>query len=68
MSEDRGNSDLALAFAFLAGALVGAGIALLFAPQTGAELREKIGDFARDAKEKIAEAAAKAGAPVSPGA
>src|SRR5258706_5255194 len=35
VSDDRGHSDLALAFTFLAGAILGAGIALLLAPQSG---------------------------------
>lgn len=33
---------------FLIGVGIGAGIALLFAPQSGEELREKIADFADD--------------------
>lgn len=33
---------------FLMGIAVGAGVALLFAPQSGEELREKIADFADD--------------------
>jgi gas vesicle protein len=38
---------------FLAGAAVGAGLALLYAPKTGKELREKIGDLTDDAVGKI---------------
>lgn len=49
---------------FLAGAAIGSGLALLFAPKTGREVREqikdltddavdKIRDYARDAQEKI---------------
>ena len=52
MSDDRGHSDLALAFTFLAGAILGAGIALLLAPQSGAETREQVADWARRAQEK----------------
>jgi gas vesicle protein len=59
VSDDGGHTDLALAFAFLAGALVGAGIALLFAPKTGPEMREQIADWAQRAREKAREAAAR---------
>ena len=40
--------------AFLAGALIGAGIALLFAPQPGTELRGRLRDYANRAKEDLA--------------
>ncbi|MBI3448754.1 MAG: YtxH domain-containing protein [Acidobacteria bacterium] len=58
MSDDRGHSELTLALVFLAGALVGAGVALLVAPQSGAETREKVADWAKRAQEKAREAAA----------
>jgi gas vesicle protein len=38
--------------AFLAGGLVGAGLALLYAPVTGREARERIGGLAEDLKKK----------------
>jgi gas vesicle protein len=38
---------------FLAGAAVGAGLSLLYAPKTGKELRKKIGDLTDDAVDKI---------------
>jgi gas vesicle protein len=41
--------------AFLAGALLGAGVALLFAPQTGAELRGMLRSYARRAKDEAME-------------
>lgn len=41
---------------FGAGILVGAGLALLFAPSSGAEIREQIGTRLEDAKEKITQA------------
>jgi gas vesicle protein len=59
MSDDRGRSDMALAFAFIAGALVGAGIALLLAPKSGVETREQVADWARRAQERAREAASK---------
>jgi len=38
--------------AFLAGGLVGAGLALLYAPVTGREARERIGGLAGDLRKK----------------
>jgi gas vesicle protein len=62
--EERGTSVGTVLLSFLAGAAVGSGLALLFAPKTGKEVREqikeltddavgKIKDYARDAQEKI---------------
>lgn len=52
MSEDRFSTG-SIILAFVAGGVVGAGIALLTAPQSGKETREKIKDLAEDAAEKI---------------
>ena len=41
--------------AFIAGAFIGAGIALLFAPQAGAELRGMLRNYASDAKDELVE-------------
>ena len=38
---------------FVAGASIGAGIAMLFAPQRGTELRGKLRDFTNRAKEDL---------------
>ena len=43
--------------AFVAGALIGAGVALLFAPQTGPELRGRLRDYADRAKDDLLEKA-----------
>lgn len=43
--------------AFIAGALIGAGVALLFAPQTGRELRGMVRDYAGRAKDDLLEKA-----------
>ena len=42
---------------FLSGALLGAGVALLFAPQSGREIRGFLRDYAARAKEGFGEAA-----------
>jgi gas vesicle protein len=54
-TEDNGFSAGAVAFAFLAGALIGAGAALLLAPQTGAEMRRLLKDYAEKAEGEIRE-------------
>jgi gas vesicle protein len=41
--------------AFVAGALIGAGVALLFAPQTGTELRGMLRNYAARAKDEAME-------------
>lgn len=41
--------------AFMAGALIGAGVALLFAPQTGTELRGMLRNYASRAREEAME-------------
>jgi gas vesicle protein len=38
---------------FLAGIVMGAGLSLLYAPKSGKELREKIGDMTDDAVDKV---------------
>ena len=44
---------------FLTGALLGAGVALLFAPQSGREMRGLLRDSAARAKEELSEAVAR---------
>ncbi|HTP64792.1 MAG TPA: YtxH domain-containing protein [Geobacteraceae bacterium] len=52
--EERGCGGAGTVFlSFLAGAAVGAGLALLVAPKTGKDLREKIADLTDDAVSKI---------------
>jgi gas vesicle protein len=43
--------------AFIAGAAVGAAVALLFAPATGEETREYLGQRAREGRDRAADAA-----------
>ncbi len=51
MSDESGSTG-GILVAFLAGGLVGAGLALLYAPASGRETREKIGGMAEDLKKK----------------
>ncbi len=53
--EDRGASVGTILISFLAGAAVGSGLALLFAPKSGREMREQIKDLSDDAVGKIRE-------------
>jgi len=48
-----GQTDAAGWSAFLAGALIGAGVALLFAPQRGSELRGMLRDYANHATDDL---------------
>jgi gas vesicle protein len=53
MSDDRCcNGSGGILLAFLAGGMVGAGLALLYAPVSGREAREKIGGLTEDLKKK----------------
>jgi gas vesicle protein len=52
MSDERGGGTGGIFMAFLAGGLIGAGLALLYAPASGRETREKIGGMAEDMKKK----------------
>lgn len=58
--EEKGVSAGTVILSFLAGAAVGAGVALLVAPKTGEELRATIRDLADDAVDKIKEYASEA--------
>lgn len=55
MSENRGFSTGSVLLSFILGGVVGAGIALLMAPQSGRETREKIKNLAEDIKKKTAD-------------
>ena len=54
---EEGNEDAAGWSAFLAGALIGGGLALLLAPQSGTELRGMLSNYANRAKEDLLEKA-----------
>lgn len=55
MRNDEGYGTGAVFFSFLLGGIVGAGIALLLAPSSGRETRQKIRDMADDVREKAGE-------------
>lgn len=55
MSEDRGAGGVMVAF--MLGAIAGAAVALLVAPASGEETRRKLGEKAREGRDKANEAA-----------
>jgi len=65
MSENRDGSILA---AFLVGGIVGAAIGILFAPKSGKETREDIGEWVEDTMEKSKKQLAAAGEKLKEGA
>jgi len=63
--ENNGVNASTVFLSFLAGAAVGAGLALLVAPKTGKELREKIAELTDDAVSKIKDYASEAQTKIS---
>jgi gas vesicle protein len=59
MARDEGAGAGSLLLAFILGAVSGAAVALLYAPATGRETRDYLGDRANDARARAAEAAAR---------
>lgn len=57
MTSHQGSTPGNVVMAFLAGAAVGAAAALLFAPVTGRETREYLGQRAREGRERASDAA-----------
>jgi gas vesicle protein len=53
--KEEGYSAGSVLLSFLLGGVVGAGLALLFAPQSGLETRQKIKDLTDDVKDKTTE-------------
>ena len=53
----RQDSGGTVVLAFLAGAIAGAAVALLFAPAPGEETRQLLGEKAREGRDRAAEAA-----------
>ncbi|HXI31421.1 MAG TPA: YtxH domain-containing protein [Vicinamibacterales bacterium] len=59
MSRDEGAGAGSILLAFILGAVSGAAFALLYAPQSGRETRDYLGDRAAEARARAAEAAAR---------
>ena len=59
MARDEGAGPASILLAFLLGAVSGAAVALLYAPATGRETREYLGEKAREGRARAAEAAEK---------
>ncbi|HZR23979.1 MAG TPA: YtxH domain-containing protein [Vicinamibacterales bacterium] len=59
MSRDDGAGAGSILLSFLLGAVAGAAVALLYAPQSGRETREFLGEKAREGRDRAADAAAK---------
>ena len=57
MTRHDSSNGGAVMFAFLAGAVAGAAVALLFAPATGEEARHILGERAREGRERANEVA-----------
>lgn len=56
MSNDTSNAGATVMLAFVVGALTGAAVALLFAPASGEETREYLGQKAREGRARAQEA------------
>ena len=59
MARDDGGGAGSVLLAFLLGAVSGAALALLYAPASGEQTREYLGDKAREGRARAADAAAK---------
>ncbi len=55
MSEERGSSPASVALAFILGGALGAGLALLFAPEGGPRTRARLRGLATDLKDRTAD-------------
>ena len=67
MANDDGAGAGNILLAFILGAVSGAAVALLYAPASGRETREYLGDKAAEARARAADAAAKGRDVVSQG-
>ena len=59
MARDEGAGAGSILLAFILGAVSGAALALLYAPATGRETREYLGERAREGRERAAQAVEK---------
>lgn len=53
MNDDQSNGTLGSIIAFSTGALLGAGVALILTPQSGAETRKLVRDYAAKAADEL---------------
>jgi gas vesicle protein len=67
MAKDEGAGAGSILLAFVLGAVSGAAVALLYAPATGRETRDYLGERAREGRDRATDAAAKAGQMVQQG-
>ena len=67
MARDDGTGAGSVLLAFLLGAVSGAAVALLYAPVTGRETREYLGERAREGRDRAADAAQKGRQAISQG-
>jgi gas vesicle protein len=67
MREEGGFGAGSILMSFLLGGIVGAGLALVFAPKSGSDTRQMIKDFAGDVKDKAQHYAADVKGKVSSG-
>lgn len=61
MADERGSSAAAVLLAFLSGAVLGAVAAMLLAPESGNESRERLRRYARRAEGQLHDMAGRAG-------
>ena len=59
MAREDGSGAGSILLAFILGAVSGAAVALLYAPASGRETRDYLGEKARESKERAAKAAEK---------
>jgi gas vesicle protein len=57
MRQDQDTSTPAVFMAFILGGLLGAGLAMLFAPESGSRLRDRIRDMAGDMRDRATDMA-----------
>jgi gas vesicle protein len=67
MANDESGGAGSILLAFILGAVSGAAVALLYAPQSGKETREYLNERANEARARAAEAAAKGREAISQG-
>jgi len=67
MAKDDGAGAGSILLAFVLGAVSGAAVALMYAPATGRETRDYLGDRAREGRDRATDAAAKASQMVQQG-